>query len=131
MPVIMVIKVRVFKYNFLETYSTKEDKDNQKENNAAPLLNLITYVETESADKHDSHALEPALKDMEERGLKVEKVLADTSYGSNKNIKNAKDNGVEVIAPISGKPSQNRFETFELDPVTLVITSCLAHKIPE
>lgn len=120
-----------FQTQLLETYSTEDDRENQKENNAVPLLNLITYVETESADKHDSHALEPALKDMKERGHEVEKVLADTSYGSNKNIKNAKNNGVAVIAPISGKPSQNRFETFELDPVTLEIKSCLAYKNPD
>ena len=120
-----------FQTQLLETYSTEDDRENQKENNAVPLLNLITYVETESADKHDSHALEPALKDMKERGHEVEKVLADTSYGSNKNIKNAEENGVAVIAPISGKPSQNRFETFELDPVTLEIKSCLAYKNPD
>ena len=121
-----------FQTQLLETYSIEDDRENSddnKENKAT--LNLITYVETESADKHDSHALEPALKDMEERGHKVEKVLADTSYGSNKNIKNAANNGVEVIAPISGKASQIGFETFEIDPVTLEIRSCLSDKIPD
>ena len=128
-----------YQSQIMETYSTEEDREKQEENGennntekkADPILNLITYIETESADKHDSHALEPALTDMKERGHKVESVLADTSYGSNKNIKNAENNGVEVIAPISGKASQNVFETFEIDIVTLEIKSCLAYKIPD
>jgi hypothetical protein len=42
--------------------------------------NLIIYVKVESADKHDSNALIPAIDEMEECGVKPEEMLADAAY---------------------------------------------------
>jgi hypothetical protein len=120
-----------FQTQIMETYITDEDREKHQSNDDKPLLNLITYVETESADKHDSHALEPALEDVKRRGQKVEKVLADTSYGSNKNVDKAKEYGVEIIAPTPGKPSEKGLSAFELNPDNLEVTSCLAGKNPD
>ena len=116
-----------YQTQILETYTRKEDKENAED----PKLNLITYVETESADKHDSNALEPAIKDVQERGQKCEKILADTLYGSNENVEKAEKCGVKVVAPIPGKPSENGTDTFEYDPDNLEIISCPAGKKPD
>ena len=116
-----------YQTQILETYTKKEDKENAGE----PELDLITYVETESADKHDSHALEPAIEDVKERGHKCEKILADTLYGSNENVEKAEKYGVKVVAPIPGKPSENGLDTFEFDSDNLEIISCPAGKQPD
>ena len=116
-----------YQTQILETYTREEDKENADD----PKLNLITYVETESADKHDSHALEPAIKDVQERGQKCEKILADTLYGSNENVAKAEKCGVKVVAPIPGKPSENGIDSFDFDADSLEIISCPAGKKPD
>ena len=110
-----------------ETYSTAEDKKKSDK----PILNLITYAETESADKHDSHALEPALKNMTERGHKIETNLADTSYTSNKNVDKAAEYGVELIGPTPGKDSEERLSCFEFDSNNDEIICCFNKKSPD
>ena len=116
-----------YQTQIMETYTTEEDRGNSKN----PRLDLITYVETESADKHDSKALEPAIKDVKERGQKCEKILADTSYGSNENVEKADKCGVKVVAPIPGKPSEIGFDSFEFEPDNQEIISCPAGKEPD
>jgi hypothetical protein len=66
-------------------------------------VNLITYVQVESADNHDSKALLPAIQNTEEKGMKPEVLNADTSYGSDTNVQEAKKAGVEVISPAGGR----------------------------
>ena len=116
-----------YQTQILETYTNDEDRENDDD----PKLNLITYVETESADKHDSKALEPAIEDIQRRGLKCEKILADTLYGSNENVEKAEKCGVKIIAPIAGKASDNGFASFELDSYSLEVISCPAGKKPD
>jgi len=116
-----------YQTQILETYTKEEDRENPEE----PKLNLITYVETESADQHDSNALEPVIKDIQERGQKCDKILADTLYGSNDNVEKAEKNGVKVIAPIPGKPSDNGLDSFEYSSDSLEIISCPAGKKPD
>ncbi|MBC8385255.1 MAG: transposase [Candidatus Cloacimonetes bacterium] len=116
-----------YQTQILETYTREEDRENPEE----PKLDLITYVETESADKHDSNALEPAIKDVKERGLECEKILADTLYGGNENVEKAKKCGVKVVAPIPGKPSENGLDSFEYNSDSLEIISCPAGKKPD
>jgi len=110
-----------------ETYSTEEDKKKSDK----PRLDIITYAVTESADKHDSHALEPALKDVTERGHKIETNLADTSYTGNKNVDKAAKYGVELIGPTPGKDSEERLSCFEFDSNNDEIVCCLNGKSPD
>jgi DDE family transposase/transposase-like protein DUF772 len=86
-----------YQVQVMETYSDEEDPDKKAE-----TLDLITYVEVESADKHDAHALLPALESAEERGLGADEVLADSLYGGDDNIAAASEMGVEVVAPAMG-----------------------------
>ncbi len=95
----------------METYS--QEKDPEKKSRQ---LDLITHVEVESASKHDSGALIPAIESTKERDLGPEEVLADSHYGGDDNIAAAKELGVEVVAPaMSGAKKEGRLglEDFE------------------
>lgn len=81
----------------METFSDEQDPDKKSQ-----CLDLITYVEVESASEHDANALIPALESVEERDLGPDQVLADSLYGSDENIETAKAMGVEVVAPAMG-----------------------------
>jgi hypothetical protein len=77
-----------------ETYSSDPDKDN---------LSLITYIEVESADKNDVHALLPALAETARKDMAPSEILADSLYGSDDNVTKAEqEHGVKVIAPTMG-----------------------------
>jgi hypothetical protein len=65
-------------------------------------LSLITYVSVESADKSDTTALIPTIKDTQQRGLSPKEVLADSAYGSDDNCEKAKALGVELVSPAKG-----------------------------
>lgn len=65
--------------------------------------NLITHVKVESACESDAHALLPAIEDTATRELAPVELLADSLYGSDENLEQAKNLGVEVIAPAMGK----------------------------
>ena len=107
-----------FQTQIAETYSE------QKETPDKQTLNLITYVATESAAIHDSHALEPALKTLEERNIDCKEILADTLYGSQANVEKALKNNINLIAPASGKKSLKGFESFKINFKTNEIESC-------
>jgi len=68
----------------------------------APGLRLITHLAVEQAHVSDAHALIPAIKSAKDRGLAPAEVLADSLYGSEKNIEAAKAMGTEVVAPVPG-----------------------------
>lgn len=106
-----------YQTQIIETYSETKDDEN-------PTLNLITFVETESAAKHDSHAVEPTLEALKNRNIQCKEILADTSYGSNENVEKALQNEIKLISPISGKMSQKGFEFFEIDYENFTIKSC-------
>jgi hypothetical protein len=76
---------------------------------------LITCEKVESADKHDSNALLPAIDEMEERGVKPEEMLADTAYCGDDNVRAEEDKGVSVILPVIGRKSDKDFTGFEFD----------------
>jgi len=115
-----------YQSQLLETYSKEEDRANSEK----PILNLITYAETESADKHDSHALEPAVKDIKDRGQDCKQILGDTSYGSNENLEKAEELGVKVVAPTPGRASEKGLDFFEFDVNNFEILSCRSGKSP-
>jgi hypothetical protein len=64
--------------------------------------NLITHVKVEAAHESDAHALLPAITDVTQRELAPQELLADSLYGSDDNVEQARDLGVEVISPAMG-----------------------------
>ena len=64
--------------------------------------NLITHVTVEAANESDANALLPAIEDAAQRELAPVELLADTLYGSDDNVEQAKERGVTVIAPVMG-----------------------------
>jgi hypothetical protein len=64
--------------------------------------NLITHVKVEAAHESDANALIPAIEDTAQRGLAPQELLADSLYGSDDNMKKAKELGVELVSPAMG-----------------------------
>lgn len=94
-------------------------------------LYLILHAETESSDKHDSYALEPAIKDVTERGYKCLKLLADAAYGGTKNTEMAQEYNVELVSPTLGRSSEKQLEEFDYHADNYEVTSCPAGKKPD
>jgi hypothetical protein len=67
---------------------------------------LITHVKLEAACESDANALLPAIEDAAEREMAPSELLADSLYGSDDNLKKAKERGVEVVSPAMGSASQ-------------------------
>jgi len=99
----------------VENYAGPEPEDSGEEK--SPSLPLITFVEVESADKHDANALLPAIEELEEKDVKPNEILADSLYGSTSNCEKAlNDHDVEVVAPLM--PGNQKFfhlSEFEFD----------------
>jgi hypothetical protein len=83
-------------------------------------------VEVEPADKHDVHALQPALDATTERDCCPEQLACDTHYGSDDNVLTALEKGVVVIAPAAGKTPDQKITLahFSPDPHTGYVTRC-------
>jgi hypothetical protein len=62
----------------------------------------------EPAHASDAHALLPAIQDVEQRGLAPKEILADSLYGSEKNVEGAAKRGVEVVAPVPGGQKESK-----------------------
>ena len=109
----------------METYSPRKDGDD------APLR-LITHVAVEPAHKSDAHALIPAIEGATALGLPPKEVLADSLYGSEKNVEKAAQIGTELVAPVPGGEKKSR--TSFLSAFTFTedgkITACPAGKAP-
>ena len=117
-----------FQTQLMESYKTKEERKSSE----IPKPDMILYAETEPADKHDSYALEPAIKEVTERGHQCTMVLADAAYGGIKNIEKAKEDGIELVSPSLGRPpEQQQHETFTYNEETYEVTSCPAGKKPD
>jgi hypothetical protein len=115
-----------YQIQLMETFSRSEDEKEKKQ-----TLNLITHVAAERACEHDSNALMPAIEDTQNRDLGPEKVLADTLYGSDDNLQNAKGAQVELISPTQkgGHTDNINLRHFSYDDTGRVIT-CPADKRP-
>ena len=98
-------KGKGYQAQVMETYCDAEDPDEKEQQ-----LNLITYIEVESANEHDANALLPALESTEERGLGPDEVLADSAYGGDDNVEAAGAKGVEVISPAMGTGEESAVE---------------------
>jgi hypothetical protein len=86
-----------YQVQLMETYSTDEKKKQ---------LSLVTYVHVEPAHNSDAHALIPAIESVKEHNLSPREVVADSLYGSDENAEKAKEQGVELIAPVMGTPPE-------------------------
>ena len=118
-----------YQVQLMETYSKKEpDSDINKEE---PKLNLITYVEVESADNHDSKALEPALEETESREMSPEELSADTLYGSDNNKQKASEYGVDLIAPVPGRKPKKDLSSFVFNKKNGEIEQCPSGNTPD
>jgi hypothetical protein len=84
-----------YQVQVMETYCKDEEAKEES-------LNLITHVEVEPAHESDANALIPAIKSSKERGLAPEELLADSLYGSDENLQEAAQKGIEVISPVMG-----------------------------
>jgi len=113
-----------------ETYSRKEDEEGEKSQEEL-TLDLITYVKVESADKSDSHALQPAIDEMEEREIKPDEMLVDSLYGGDDNVNKAKEKQVEIVSPVMGKKSEQDYSGFEFDEKSMEVKQCPNRKAPE
>jgi len=101
-------KGKGYSVQIMETYSRTEGKEEKEKR-----LNLITYVEVESADKSDAKALMSAIEKAEENNFKPEEVLADSLYGSDENCEKAKERNVEIISPVMGKNKKEGYHISE------------------
>ena len=68
---------------------------------------------------HDQDALEPAIDDTFQRGMKPKELLADSHYGSNDCLANGSKRGVEIVSPSmpakGTRQGKLTLEDFELD----------------
>ena len=88
----------------METFSEDADKDCQAQEATSAVSkvakpDLITHMAVGKMTVHDSKALLPAIQDTEARGVAPEHMVADTHYGSNQCIAQAKAKGVTLLAP--------------------------------
>jgi hypothetical protein len=113
-----------------ETYSRKENGTGN-ESVKEPVLDLITYVKVESAAKHDSKALAPALEEMQARDIKPDEMLADASYGGDDNVNEAKEQGVEIVSPVVGKKSEKDYTGFKFDRQSKEVKQCPNGMLPQ
>lgn len=103
----------------METYAADEAGPSEAEATAPPKPDLITHVAVGPLNAHDGAALDPALADAEARGIKPETLLGDSHYGSEENLKESAQRGVEVIAPAmppkGSRQDKVTLEDFDLD----------------
>ena len=101
----------------METFA--EDDGEEQDDSATRKPDLITHVAVNPLTRHDKDALEPAIDDAADRGVKPGELLADSHYGSNACLEKGREREVEVVSPSmppKGK-RQGKFtlEDFELD----------------
>lgn len=111
-----------YQVQIMETFSN--DKEDEEKS-----LNLITHVDVEPSHNSDAHALVPAIDSAEERNLKPEELTADSLYGSDDNYEQAKQRGVELVAPTMGSPEKEKINLsdFEISDTGQIITCPQGH----
>ena len=98
-------------------------------------VQLITVALPQTAAESDAAAVVPMLDRLEAAGLLPEEMLADTIYGSDDNVQAAEERGVELVAPIPGRPPANdpralTLDDFAVDERTGDVTACPAGHTP-
>ena len=114
-----------YQAQIMETYQTVKEKNN-------PVPDLITYVEVEPANIHDTHTVIPALNATSKRNCCPDELVCDSHYGSDENVQEAANQGVEVISPISGNPHnlEITLADFEVDSENNYVTQCPEGYLP-
>ncbi len=79
----------------METY----EEDDSDEHKSSGKPDLITHVQVHKMTLHDGNQLEGALEDVARRDSEPDSLLADSHYGSNKNLERAKTRDLELISP--------------------------------
>ena len=98
-------------------------------------VQLITAALPQTACESDDAAVVPMLEQLQERGLLPEELTADTIYGSDDNVQAAEARGVELVAPIPGRPPASdpdalSIDDFARDEPTGAVTACPAGHEP-
>jgi len=113
-------KGKGYQMQVMETYSKDKTQPN-----------LITHIKVESANQSDANALIPAIEDAQSKELAPTELLADTLYGSDSNIEQAKELGVTVIAPVMGqKEGAMPLSAFTFDDNNRII-ACPEQQVPQ
>ena len=112
-----------YQVQIMETYCKQEEARDG-------TLNLITHVQVESAHESDANALIPAIESTKHRNLSPEEVLADSLYGSDENCQEAKQLGVDLVAPTMGskKESSISLSDFEVTEKGTIVSCPQGHK---
>lgn len=108
----------------METYKTdKQDKT---------VPDLITHIDVEPANIHDSHAVIPAICATSQRNCQPDELVCDSLYGSDNNVRQAAEKNIEIIAPIQGNPHilDITLDKFEVDIESHFITRCPEGSVP-
>lgn len=117
----------------VQIMETFQEDDAAGDSDPAPAKpDLITHVAVNPMTMHDQDALEPALKDTKERGVKPNELLADSHYGSNESLKRGEAYGVEIVSPSmpakGKKQGKLTLEDFELDDEGRVLRCPQGHE---
>jgi hypothetical protein len=113
-------KGKGYQVQVMETYSPDKSQPD-----------LITHVQVEPAHKSDAQALLPAIGATQERDMAPSELLADSLYGSDDNVEQAKKQGVEVIAPAMGtEPAPISLADFAFAPNNEIL-ACPMGQIPQ
>ena len=104
-------------------------------------VQLITCGLPQTAVESDTAALPVVLDELERQELLPESMLADTAYGSDENVCNAAELGVELVAPTKeyeekrsdseGADDSLTLDDFVVDEETEEVVSCPAGLEPE
>ena len=107
----------------METYCKDEDVKEKS-------LNLITHVQVAPIHESDANALIPVIESTRQRSLAPEEILADSLYGSDENLQEAKQLGVEAVAPTMGskKESSISLSDFEVTEKETIVSCQQGHK---
>ena len=83
-----------YKADFTETCGPDKDTPNPK---------IITNVEVEKANVADSKIIETVVENLEQKGIKPQKMLADNGYDSDKIQQNLKEKDIDFVCPPAGE----------------------------
>lgn len=98
-------------------------------------VQLITGAIPQTAFANDAEAVRPMLEQLAAKGLSPDQMAADTAYGGDANYVIAASLGVELIAPVPGRPPEGGANELTLDDfahneVTGSVDACPAGHSP-
>ena len=96
-------------------------------------VQLILGTIAQTAVASDGEALPAMLDTLEIRALLPGDLVSDTAYGSDENVEHAAERGVELVAPVPGKPPAPDHFTladFTIDEHTEQVCQCPAGHAP-